>query len=199
MAASDIEIVNRALTLLGVDPINSMSDPTKAAATANRLYNDTRSAVFRAHPWNCLVTRASLPLDAVAPVYGFSHQFVLPADFLRLLQLEDIQGQYAMESRRILYDGNVLKIKYIALLTDVPRYDTLLVDALAARLAADMAHPLLQASSTMEQMWQLYELKLREAKYVDAQENSQEVLDADYWLNSRFGITDPRMGVPPRW
>jgi hypothetical protein len=51
----------------------------------------------------------------------------------------------------------------------------------------------------MEQMWQLYELKLREAKFVDAQENSQEVLDADYWLNSRFGIADSRLTAPPRW
>lgn len=199
MAASDIEVVNRSLTLLGVDPVNSLSDPTKAASTARRLYDDSRAAVFRAHPWNCLVRRVALPLDNITPAYEFSHQFVLPADFLRLLTLEDVNGRYSIESRRILYDGDNLKIKYIALLTDVPSYDTLLVDALAARLAADLAHPLLQSSSTMEQMWQLYELKLREAKFVDAQENSQEVLDADYWLNSRFGVADSRLGVPPRW
>jgi hypothetical protein len=199
MAASDIEVVNRSLTLLGVDPVNSLSDPTKAASTARRLYDDSRAAVFRAHPWNCLVRRVALPLDVTTPAYEYTYQFVLPADFLRLLTLEDVNGRYSIESRRILYDGDNLKIKYIALLTDVPSYDTLLVDALAARLAADMAHPLLQSSTTMEQMWQLYELKLREAKFVDAQENSQEVLDADYWLNSRFGIADSRLGVPPRW
>ncbi len=199
MAASDIEIVNRALTLLGVDPINSLSDPTKAAATASRLYNDTRAATFRSHPWNCLIRRASLPQDAQTPAYEYTYQFVLPADFLRLLTLEDVNGQYSIESRRILYNGDTLKIKYIALLTDVPSYDTLLVDALTARLAADLAHPLLQSTTAMEEMWQLYELKLREAKFVDAQENSQEVLDADYWLNSRFGIADSRLTTPPRW
>lgn len=199
MAASDIEIVNRSLTLLGVDPINSLSDPTKAAATSRRLYDDSRAAVFRAHPWNCLIRRAALPRDVTTPAYEYSYQFVLPADFLRLLTLDDVNGRYSIESRRILYDGADLKIKYIALLTDVPSYDTLLIDALAARLAADLAHPLLQSSTTMEQMWQLYELKLREAKFVDAQENAQEVLDADYWLNSRFGVADSRLAVPPRW
>lgn len=199
MAASDIEVVNRSLTLLGVDPINSMSDPTKAASTANRLYNDTRAAVFRAHPWNCLIRRASLPLDAVKPTYGYENQFVLPNDFLRLVGIEDQNGLFSIENRKILYDGEIMRITYVALLTDVPSYDTLLVDALAARLASDMALPLLQSSQSMEQMWQLYELKLREAKFVDAQENSQQVLDADYWLNSRFGIADSRMSAPPRW
>jgi hypothetical protein len=68
MATSDIDIVNRALTMLGVDPINSLSDSTKAASTANRLFNDTRAAVFRGHPWNCLIKRASLPQEAQAPI-----------------------------------------------------------------------------------------------------------------------------------
>jgi hypothetical protein len=199
MAASDIEVVNRALTLLGVDPINSLSDPTKAASTANRLYNDTRAATFRAHPWNCLIRRASLPLDAVKPTYGYENQFVLPNDFLRLISIEDQNGLFTVENRKILYDGEIMRITYVALLTDVPSYDTLLVDALAARLAADMSLPLLQSTQSMEQMWQLYELKLREAKFVDAQENSQQVLDADYWLNSRFGIADSRLSAPPRW
>lgn len=199
MAASDIEVVNRALTLLGVDPVNSLADTSKAASTANRLYNDTRAAVFRAHPWSCLVRRASLPLDAEAPLYGFTYRFVLPADFLRLLGIENSQGRYSIEARKILYDDNILNISYVALLTDVPSYDTLLVDALSARLAAEMAHPLLQSTSAMEQMWQLYELKLREAKLVNAQENSQDVLDTDYWLDSRRGINPGYTSTPPRW
>lgn len=198
MAASDIEIVNRALTLLGVDPINSLSDTSKAASTANRIYNDTRSAVFRAHPWNCLVKRAALPLDAATPLYGFAFQFVLPADYLRLLGIENTTGRYSIENRKILYDSNTLNISYVALITDVPSYDTLLVDTLAARLAADLAHPLLQTQQAMESMWQLYELKLREAKLINAQENQQDVLDTDYWLNSRLG-TSPVVGAPSRW
>jgi len=198
MAASDIEIVNRALTLLGVDPINSLSDSSKAASTSNRIYNDTRAAVFRSHPWNCLVKRAALPLDYATPLYGFTYQFVLPADYLRLLGIENSSGRYSIENRKILYDSDTLNIAYVALITDVPSYDTLLVDTLAARLAADLAHPLLQAQSSMEAMWQLYELKLREAKLINAQENQQDVLDSDYWLNSRLGVS-PVVGAPPRW
>ena len=184
MATSDIDIVNRALTMLGVDPINSLSDSTKAASTANRLFNDTRAAVFRGHPWNCLIKRASLPQEATVPIYGYAYAFTLPADFLRLLSIENNLGKYSIEGRKILYDDEILQVMYIALVTDVIAYDTLLLDALAARLAADMAHPLLQSTEAMQRMYNLYELKLREAKFVDAQENSQDVLDTDYWLDS---------------
>jgi hypothetical protein len=50
----------------------------------------------------------------------------------------------------------------------------------------------------MEQMFQMYELKLREAKFVDAQEQQQDVLDADYWLESRQGVIRPNINTPPR-
>ena len=91
-----------------------------------------------------------------------------------------------------------MRVKYTALITDVTQYDTLLVDTLAARIAADLAQPLLQSTSAMEQMWQMYELKLREAKFVDAQEQMQDVLDADYWLESRQGVIRPNINTPPR-
>ena len=199
MAASDIELINRSLALLGIESITSLSDNSKQASVARVLFNDTRAAVFRSHPWNCLTRRASLPKDVIAPVYGYANRFVLPADFLRLLEVEDpTQTLFQLERRHILSDEGVMRVKYTALITDVTQYDTLLVDTLAARIAADLAQPLLQSTSAMEQMWQMYELKLREAKFVDAQEQMQDVLDADYWLESRQGVIRPNINTPPR-
>jgi len=199
MAASDIEIINRSLALLGIESITSLSDNSKQASIARVLFDDTRAAVFRSHPWNCLTKRASLPKDVTAPVYGYNNRFVLPADFLRLLEVENpTQVVFQLERRHILADEDVMNIKYTSLVTDVTQYDTLLVDTLASRVAADLAQPLLQSTSAMEQMWQMYELKLREAKFVDAQEQQQDVLDADYWLESRQGVVRPNINTPPR-
>lgn len=197
MAASDVELVNRSLALLGVESITSLSDNSKAASVARVLFDDTRAAVFRSHPWNCLTRRASLPKDVSAPVYGFGNAFVLPADYLRLLGIEENLLPYQIEGSMILSDNDTMRIRYTSLVTDVTKYDTLLLDTLSARLAADLAQPLLQSTSAMEQMWQMFELKLREAKFVDAQENSQDVLDTDYWLDSRSGVYG-RLAVPPR-
>lgn len=201
MATSNVELVNRALALLGVESITSLTDNTKAASVSSVLFDDTRAAVFRGHPWNCLTKRASLPKDVTAPVYGFANRFVLPSDYLRLLATEDtgtLSLTYQIEGAFILSDNDTMNIKYTSLETDVTKYDTLLVDALCARLAADLAQPLLQSTSAMQDMWKMYELKMREAKFVDAQENSQDVLDADYWLDSRLGVTSAFLTPPPR-
>ena len=99
----------------------------------------------------------------------------------------------------ILSNDSTLNIKYTALETDVTKYDTLLVEALTARLAADLAQPLLQSMSAMEAMQRMYELKIREAKFVDAQENSQDILDTDYWLESRLGVYRENISTPPRF
>jgi|TARA_R110001592_G_scaffold13613_1_gene62247 hypothetical protein len=197
-ASAEINIVNRALTLLGVNTITALTDPDKAASTASVLWDDTRAAVFRSHPWNCLTKRVALSKDSVAPAYGYSAKFQLPADFLRLIRLENPKENYQIENDFILYDGTALNIQYLALITDVTKYDTLLVDALAARLAADLAQPLLQSTAAMEKMYAMFELKLKEARYVDAQENCQDVLDADYWLDSRSGLTRANIETPPR-
>lgn len=199
MAASDIELINRSLALLGIESITSLSDNSKQASIARVLFNDTRAAVFRGHPWNCLTKRASLPIDVTKPVYGYTNRFALPADYLRLLEVENSKSVlYQLERGHLLSDESTMNVKYTALITDVTLYDTLLVDTLSARIAADLAQPLLQSTSAMEQMWQMYELKLREAKFVDAQEQAQDVIDADYWLDSRQGTYRPNINTPPR-
>ena len=136
MAASDIEIINRSLALLGIESITSLSDNSKQASVARVLFDDTRAAVFRGHPWNCLTRRASLPKDVTPPVYGYANRFVLPADFLRLLEVEDpTQTVFQLERRHILSDEGTMNIKYTALITDVTLYDTLLLDTLAKDLS----------------------------------------------------------------
>ena len=197
-SSADINIINRALALLGVSRITSLSDTSKPAATASVLWDDTRAAVFRSHPWNCLTKRVALAQSSTTPAYGYTYQYQLPADFLRLIQLENATDNYQIENDFILYDNDTLNIQYLALITDVTKYDTLLVDTLAARLAAELAQPLLQSTGAMEKMWAVYDLKLKEARYVDAQENCQDVLDADYWIDSRQGTKRPNIETPPR-
>jgi len=198
MAASEIEIVNRSLALLGISSITSLADQTEAASTSNLLWNDSRAATFRSHPWNCLTKRAALAKDIAAPSWGFANSFTLPADYLRLLSIEEPLISYEVENGFIFSDDDSMNIKYTALVTDVTKYDVLLVDALAARLSADLCQPLLQSASAMDAMWKMYQEKLREARYVDAQENSQDILEADTWMDARLGVQS-NISTPPRW
>jgi hypothetical protein len=185
MATTKIDIVNRALGLLGAEFITSLTEDTKAARFSNKLFDDTRDAVFRSHPWNCCIKRASLSLLSSTPAYYFSYQFQLPSDFLRIVRPEDDTIEYKIEGDKLLTETSVFRTTYIFKNTDVGTYDSSLVDVLAYKLAAILTMPLLQDIKTLNAMNQLYEIKMREARSNDSFEGTPEGLDADYWLESR--------------
>lgn len=187
--ASEVQICNLALTRLGhkSDPLASLADTGKAARLCALHYEPTRDAVLRAHPWNFAVKRAELPALEAAPVWGHARAFQLPADLLRVLELEDSGAEYRVEGRTIATDaGAPLRLEYLARVTDPGLFDALFIDALAARLAAELAVPLTDNAQLAETMSALYQAKLAEARTTDAMEGTPRGLDADAWLNARF-------------
>ena len=94
--ASDVDIANSALNNLGASNINSLTEDSVAARICNQRYAFVRDAVFRAHPWNCLITRASLAQNSTAPTWQYTYAFSLPTDpyCLRVLRVEDLDTDY---------------------------------------------------------------------------------------------------------
>ncbi len=196
---SVVEIGNIALVNLGEDTIASLSDDVKAARLINRRYAPIRDAVLRAHPWNCALARAQLASGDPAPLWGPAACFQLPADCLRVLRLDDRSVAWKVEGRKILASAPApLNILYTRRIADPNVFDPLLVEALAARLAADLAHPITQSTTLIGVMWDLYRQKLIEARGVDGPEGSGDALLADTWLAARavgagspFGADEP--------
>ena len=190
---SIVEIGNIALVNLGEDTITSLSDDVKAARLINRRYAPIRDAVLRAHPWNCAMARAGLASADPAPVWGPAACYQLPTDCLRVLRVQDRQAAWKVEGRKIVTNaGAPLNILYTRQVTDPNAFDPLLIEAIAARLAADLAHPITQSTTLIQVMWDLYRQKLIEARGVDGQEGTGDALIADTWLASRsVGVTNP--------
>ena len=185
MANSKVEIANLALMHVGDSTITSFSDGTTAANTINTVYETVRDAVLRDHVWNFAIKQATPSLDAVAPIYGFNHRFDMPTDLLRLVEIED-NPEYRLEGRFILTDSNPINIRYVYKNETVTEYDSMFVQALAARLAATIAERLTQSSSLAEELLSVYRLHLKDAKSVDAQAGYPQDVEANLWIDSRF-------------
>ena len=192
---SAVDIANSALNNIGASTINSLTEDSVAARIVNQRYVFVRDAVFRSHPWNCLVRRASLAQNSTAPTWGYTYAYNLPTDpyCLRVLRLEKLDLDYKVEGRTIVSDEQTMKIKFIARVTDPNEYDTLLVDSIAARLAADICYGITNSNALVANMVALYESKLKEARFVDATEGQPGVegadlgvLQADTFINSRY-------------
>ena len=192
--ASIVDICNGALNQLGASTILSLTEDSKNARLCNARYTQVRDSVFRSHPWNCLQKRVQLAADTDTPAWGFTKQYTLPADCLRVLTILDQDSDYKIEGRKILTDNSSMKILYVARITDPNEYDELLRETLSAALAADIAYGITSSNPLTQNMYNLFQDKLKEARFVDATEGQNtnpekglaDVVDTSTWLNSRF-------------
>lgn len=182
---STVEICNRALQKLGDVRIVSFADDTKAARECARAYDLVRDGVFRDHPWNSVIARAALPALSDPPAWGYARQYSLPADCLRVVEVDGVMP-WQIEGRRLLSDAAApLNIRYVRQVLDPAQYDTLLVEALAARLAAELAETLTQSNSKKEFAERQYAEVLLRARRADSHESTARRLFRSSWLEAR--------------
>lgn len=194
---SNVDICNSALNMIGASNIISLTEDSKAARVCNQRYEFVRDAVFRAHPWNSLVRRIELAADEETPAFEFEKFHTLPSDpyCLRVLRPEDPDTVFRVEGRKIASSTSPFKMIYVARITDPNEYDMLLIESIAARLAADISYALVNSATLSQTMLGVYETKLSEARFVDATEGTPantvnidraSYSEADILISSRF-------------
>lgn len=186
-APSETSIANAALVLLGERRINSLEDNTKGARILRDRYDEVRDDVLRAHTWNFATKRAALAVNAVAPAWGFANAFDVPADFLRLIEIENRDSYpHQVEGRQIVTDHEgPLNILYTFKATVVIHFDPMFRQAFAAALAADVCEAFTGSNTKVEQCFALMDKKIKEARVPDGQEQSPQHVEASEYLDSR--------------
>jgi uncharacterized protein YqiB (DUF1249 family) len=187
MAASDVEVANIALQLLGAKPITSFLESNDRASLANQFYAVARDEVLRSHPWNFAQVRAVLAREAANPAWGFQYQYQLPADpyCLRVIETEPADAIYKIEGRKIVTDEPRLAIRYTARITDPTQFDAAFTMALAQRLAEMMAYPLKESGTLSQAMYQKWQAIMSNARSIDSQEGSPDTADINVLLDVR--------------
>lgn len=197
---SAVDISNAALNTLGATNITSLTEDSKAGRLINQRYELVRDAVFRSHNWNSLIKRSDLAQNAVSPTFGYTYQYTLPTDCLRVLEFSNgtlMYPQdnmtsnsggpvYVIEGRELLSDEGTVLIKYIARIEDPNQYDTLLIDTLAARLAMEICYAITGSNAMISTTKALYDEKIKEARFVDATEGAAAKFEASDLIESRF-------------
>jgi hypothetical protein len=184
---SEVSICNSALIKLGASRIASLAEQSKEAKLCDEQYDKLRDEVLTDHPWNFSIKRVALAKLPTVPVFGFANEFQLPNDCLRVLELNTgTDYDYQIEGDKLLIDIEAVSIKYISRVEDTTKFSTLFSSALAYRIAAELAYPLVQSNSVAEKAKQDYLVALRNAKTVDAQEGTPPRTYNDTWVNSRL-------------
>ena len=204
MAADKVSICSNALMMLGAEPIADFSeanDPGIARAQlANGLWDNVLEQVQRSHPWNCCVTRAAFSPDSTSPAFGYTYQFTLPGDCLRILEV-GMSGQpegidYRIErgptgARAMLCNDNPLYALYIKRNDNVSTWDASLVTVMTYAMAHAMAYAITRDPTVVQQMDGLLRLAWCDARTIDGMEEPPRTFGTSMLRASRYGDLPP--------
>ena len=182
--ATDVSICNQALGWLGASLITSLSDKSTEAQLCNANFADLRDAVLEDAAWTFATKRYTLTPEANTPDWGYSNQFTIPAEVLRVLQVTDdplyVNGgstfDWRREENKILCDVDKVYLKAVIQVTDASRFPPAFSQALAARIARDLAGALTQSKGIQELMESKYQRALDTALATDGSQGKSDVI-----------------------
>jgi hypothetical protein len=182
-SSSEVDICNSALTLFGESMILSIDPPdgTLVAMLCAQHYHKQRNAALRAFPWGFAMKRAALNQLTSSPAWGFAYQYQIPTDCLRIWKIQhSSRTDWKREGDKLLTDLSSVNVRYISKVTDTNAFDSIFIDAIAARLAATICIAITGKKTTAEMLWALYKAKIEEAEEIDSQEGEPEEIDDDH-------------------
>jgi len=178
----------------------SIDDDVKPAREARAVYNIMRDALFASYNWSFAKERAAIPALVAAPPFGFSFQYQIPSDALRILFIGDYYAGldlssyrsaptqlYEIEQRKILTNlDSPLHIKYVKQIVDSTQWTAQFTFAFVAKLAELLAEPLTQSEQKRARAESEFNKQISLAIRANAIEMPPEKLPDDEWLMSRL-------------
>lgn len=205
-------IANRALQLLGSQPISSLIENSRGAKSVNRAYSPVLLSELRKNYWNFSIKRASLPADAVGPAFGKTNYFTLPPDFLDLAPPDMIFGvsgggtlagnqilagtpiisgspivDWLIEGNKIATNQSApLNIRYVSSAITEAGFDACFDEAFSAALACMCCEELTQSNTKLQALEQIYDTAIEIAKKRNAFEGRPVQPPTDTYVIARF-------------
>ena len=182
--ASVVSICNLALSNIGKDNINALTDAGAEARACSQFYDHTRDTLLQGYPWRFAgKTQALAQITNDKPgQWGFAYsrpvdclkvRWVRPkysADDRALTQQEEISFQHEVDGQVIYCNLSPALLRYTSRAADPTRFTPLFVDALAWHLAVRLAMPLTRDPKVRADAWQVATQMTGQAQMADANE-----------------------------
>lgn len=197
--ASQVQIAKLALQHVGDRfDISSMTEVTPEAEQVNLIFNDTRDALLRQHPWN-FAKKFLSPATLTGTVPGgWTFMYLYPTDAVRILGITNPlgRGMTPIEfeiarygtNRVVLTDQEDAELIYTARITTTEDFDPEFVMALSYQLAAKLAMPLTGDRGIAGELEKLATIYCNSAWETDASEGIEPAKPEADWITARLGV-----------
>lgn len=189
--ATQIDIFNNALVLLGSPTVTNVNQNARSAQSLLAIYDSVRRAELRKKPaWNFSIKLATLNANAITPIYGRGYSYPLPIDFLAMApqfpESNYYNNDWLIQDRQIFTaQGGTINVRYVADV-DESYFDPLFVDSLSAALARKGCNAITQSKGMFQVVDATYKESIMEARKANAFDNVPQQLPVDPWIVARF-------------
>ena len=178
MTTTKVSICNEALSMIGAKSIISFDENTENARRCASVYDSSRKALLRMHPWSFAKKRTQLAPVATHPSFGYSHAFPLPSDFLRVIDTG--QEDYEIEGRHILANTNLINLVYVSDNDNEQTWDSIFCECMSLYLVNKLAKPITGSQAEADSAWQKMQNMLKQARAINGQERPAQDFAANY-------------------
>ena len=190
MSISKTELVNKALTQVGANPIVNLDDSSQNARVVNRVYEIALRSVLSECKWNFATKRLSLTVSADTLDWydtGEVYVYKKPADMIRIFGVSSTGVTWREEQDYIISDTANLGIRYVYFLDNPTKYTAKFVDALIDKLCSDIAYMIVNSASLGELYLKKYtEITLPAAISANSQTGTQQVAEDQAWELAKY-------------
>lgn len=177
MAISKIDICNQALSIVGAQSVQALTDNTREAQVCNLWYDQCLRTVLGSHPWNFATYRVALARVDSSPREG-AYAFRVPIKCLKILQCHEpgldvavpYQSVIGSDGPVIVASVPVLDAVYIREVDDTNTYSPGFIECLGLRLAVELAGTIKADKQGQGMLLQRYMEAMQRATVQDARQ-----------------------------
>lgn len=183
--ASVVSICNLALSNLGKDNIQALTDKGAEARACRQFYDHTRDTLLQIYPWRFAGKTTSLAEITNDKPGQWAHAYDIPNDRLEVRWVrpqyseidpcpktlqEELSYPYDIEGQTLYCNLSPAFLRYTFRLTDVSRYSPMFIEALSWHLATRFAMPLTRDPKVRADAYQMALATQGTAEVMDANE-----------------------------
>jgi len=191
MAISRTEIVNKALTLVGANPIVNIDDDTQNARVVNRVYEISLKSILSETAWTFALRRKLLSIVSDELEWydpGEVYVYQRPNECIRIFRANNPNTVWREQGDFIISDVAGLGVEYVYYLNTPSKYPPSFVEAFVDKLCADIAFMILNSKTVAETFLEKYEgVSLSKALAENAQIGTPKYQKDDAWDLAKRG------------
>ena len=191
--ASKTSICNQAISRCGGNLILTVDDGSDEANLCKANFDAMREIVLEEHDWTFAIRRYKLSPSVVdAPANQYANSFLVPAEVIHIIRAgadpDDRKRNttnWRKEEGYIIADASILYVKAVVNVTDVATFSPMFRQAVALRLAAEIAVPLTADKGLQRSLMSEYGIVLDGAASRDGQIGTSEQIRASDYKEAR--------------